>query len=66
MINKNGKNSIDERMEAEQISNGASTSFSKECIGLCSAESRKKDVLGNKKKREEARKVLEKIYHYQE
>ena len=48
-------------MEAAQISDDTPTSFAKECICLCSAESRKMNVITHKKnkKREESRKILE-------
>ena len=68
MTNKNGIDSQEDRMEAAQISDDTPTSFAKECIRLCSAESRKMNVITHKKnkKREESRKILAKFYHYQE
>ena len=68
MTNKNGIDSQEDRMEAAQISDDTPTSFAKECIRLCSAESRKMNVITHKKnkKREVSRKILEKFYHYQE
>ena len=67
-INKNGQESAQNRMEAALISDDTPTSFAKECIRLCSAESRTMDVNTHKKneKREESKKVLERFYHYHE
>ena len=65
---QNGQESAQNRMEAALISDDAPTSFAKECICLCSAESRTMDVNTHKKnkKREERKKVLERFYHYHE
>ena len=48
-INKNGQESAHNRMEAALISGDTPTSFAKECICLCSAESRTMDVNTHKK-----------------
>ena len=68
MINKNGHDSMDNRIEAAQMCSGEKTSFARECIRLCSNSNRKLGVLGDKKnkKREENRKVMERFYHYHE
>ena len=68
MINKNGHDSKDERIEAAQMCSQEKTSFARECIRLCSNENRKFGVLGDlkNKKREENRKVMERFYHYHE
>ena len=52
-INKNGQESAQNRMEAALISDDTPTSFAKECICLCSAESRTMDVNTHKKNKNE-------------
>ena len=66
--NKNGQESAHNMMEAALISDDTPTSFAKECICLCSTESRTMDVNTHKKnkKREDHKKVLERFYHYHE
>ena len=68
MVNKDGFDSRDDRFEAAQMTKYGCKSFAMECIRLCSHESRKMGVYGDKKHalRESRKKLVERYYHYQQ